>query len=107
MERIKNNKNQLLYLFLAFVLGAISLVAIRFVTLKNNEVHYHANFAVFVRGERYSFDNFTFYEEVAACGGNGIDSPNIRVHMHDSIDHVAHVHDNGVAWGHFLLILAS
>jgi hypothetical protein len=77
------------------------VVAIRFVTLNKKEVHYHANFAVFVDGERLAFDNFTFYEEVAACGGNGIDSPKIRAHMHDQINHVVHVHDNGVTWGHF------
>jgi hypothetical protein len=101
MERIKENKKKLLLLLLAFLLGAVTMVAIRFLTLKDDEVHYHANFAVFVEGERIAFDNFIYYEEVAACGGNGLDSPKIRVHMHDNIDHVVHVHDNGATWGHF------
>lgn len=101
MERIKENKRQLLYLVLAFILGVISIIAVRFLTLENKEVHYHANFAVFVEGERIAFDNFIYYEEIAACGGNGLDSPRIRVHMHENIGHVAHVHDNGVTWGHF------
>jgi hypothetical protein len=101
MEKIKQNKKKLLMILFAFLLGAVAMVAFRFLTLENKEVHYHANFAVFVEGERLPFDNFTFYEEIAACGGNGIDSPKIRVHMHDQINHVAHVHDNGVSWGHF------
>ena len=101
MEIFKSNKKELALILLAFLLGAITIIAIRFVTLVDKEVHYHANFAVFVDDERFVFDNFTYYEEVAACGGNGLDSPKIRVHMHDNIGHVAHVHDNGVTWGHF------
>lgn len=101
MERLIDNKRSILMFLLAFLLGALTLVVIRFLTLEDKEVHYHANFAVFVEGERFAFDNFTYYEEVAACGGNGIDSPKIRVHMHDNVGHVAHVHDNGVSWGHF------
>jgi hypothetical protein len=101
MEKLKNNKKQLLFIAVAFVLGVFWVFAIRFVTLEKEEVHYHANFAVFTEGERLLFDNFTFYEEVAACGGNGVDSPKIRAHMHDNINHVVHVHDNGVTWGHF------
>ncbi len=101
MEMLKNNRKQLFIFVLAFLLGMFWLVAVRFVTLEKKEVHYHANFAVFVDGERIPFDNFTFYEEIAACGGNGIDSPKIRAHMHDQINHVVHVHDNGATWGHF------
>lgn len=101
MEKIRGNKKLLIAVLVSFLLGMFWVIAIRFVTLEKKEVHYHANFAVFVDKERIMFDNFTFYEEIAACGGNGIDSPKIRVHMHDQINHVAHVHDNGVAWGHF------
>jgi hypothetical protein len=101
MERIKNNKKLLLMLFTAFILGVFWVFAIRFVTLEKKEVHYHANFAVFVEGERLPFDSFTYYEEVASCGGHGVNSPKIRAHMHDSVNHVVHVHDNGVTWGHF------
>jgi hypothetical protein len=95
------SKRQFVAFLFAFLLGAIWLVAIRFVTAERREIHYHANFAVFVDGERLPFDNFTFYEEVASCGGEGKDNPRIRAHMHDQIGHVVHVHDNGATWGHF------
>jgi hypothetical protein len=101
MEKLLNNKRMILAVVLAFVLGVFWVFAIRFVTLEKKEVHYHANYAVFVDGERLAFENFTFYEEIAACGGNGIDSPKIRAHMHEQVNHVVHVHDNGVTWGHF------
>jgi hypothetical protein len=101
MEKLRSNKKLVLAIVIAFLVGIFWVFAIRFVTLEKKEVHYHANFAVFVEGERLPFDTFTFYEEISACGGNGIDSPKIRAHMHDNINHVVHVHDNGVTWGHF------
>lgn len=83
------------------LLTALLIFGLRFALLKKLEVHYHANFAVFIDGERLPFDKFTFYEEIESCGGNGLESPKIRAHMHDQIDHVVHVHDNGATWGHF------
>lgn len=85
----------------SFIAGVLALFAVRFIVYKPSEVHYHANFAVFVDGERLPFDRFSFYEEIEACGGSSVTSPKIRVHMHEQINHVAHVHDNGVTWGHF------
>jgi hypothetical protein len=95
------NKKYLLLAVTFTILTSLAFFGIRFALLEKKEVHYHANFAVFVEGERLPFDTFTFYEEVAACGGNGLDSPKIRVHMHDNINHVIHVHDSGATWGHF------
>lgn len=102
MMQINNlDKKQLLTITIAFLAGVFWLVAVRFVTLTQDGVHYHANFALYVEGERYEFDRFTYYQEVAACGGDGVDNPRIRTHMHDEINHVVHVHDNGATWGHF------
>lgn len=96
-----SKKRQFLLLLLAFLFGAFWLFAIRFVTLQKQEVHYHANFAVFVDGERLPFDNFTFYEEVQTCFDGEGAVPQSRVHMHDNVNHIVHVHDNAVTWGHF------
>ena len=89
-----------------FGLTLLLIFGLRFVFLQKYEVHYHANFAVFIDGERLPFEKFTFYEEVEACGGNSIESPKIRVHMHDQVNHVVHVHDNGATWGHFFANLS-
>lgn len=99
-------KNQVIKAAIIIALTLFWIFAIRFVTISKEEIHYHANFAVFVDGERLPFDTFTFYEEIESCGGNGIDSPKIRAHMHDQIDHVVHVHDNGATWGHFFANLS-
>ncbi len=94
-------KKQLLSAGVIFILGAFWLFAIRFVTIKNNEVHYHANFAVFVEGKRLTFDSPLNYEELQSCGGNDLDNPRTRTHMHQPDNDVVHVHDNAVTWGDF------
>ena len=99
MRRI--SRKHAIALALAFLLGVFCVFAIRFATVQKKEVHYHANFAVFVDGERLPFDSFMFYEEVQSCGGDQLDNPKIRAHMHDQKNYLVHVHDNSVTWGHF------
>jgi hypothetical protein len=90
-----------LTLGVGFLLGVFSLVAIRFITYETDNVHYHANFSMFVNGEKDEFESFTFYEEVQACVADGADNPRSRVHMHDRQNSVVHVHSSGATWGHF------
>lgn len=97
----KVNRRVVKALLFGFVAGIFWLGAMRFVTLRDNEVHYHANFALFVNGERYPFDRFTFYEEVQLCGGPEVYNPKTRTHMHEQKNHIIHVHDAGATWGHF------
>lgn len=85
---------------IGFVAGAALLITMRFITYSPKIVHYHANFALFVNGEREDFDNFTFYEEVASCGSDDGNNPKTRVHMHENVNDVIHVHDAGSTWGH-------
>lgn len=85
----------------AFLFGAFSAFCVRFVLVQKHDTHYHANFALFVNGERDEFKNFTFYEEIAACSSEQLNDPHTRVHMHDSISHVVHVHDKAATWGAF------
>jgi len=101
-ELIKNIDKKLLKTALIFFAAGIFIIfALRFTLAQKKEVHYHANFAVFVDGQREQFETFNFYEEIQSCGGNDINRPEIRAHMHDQINHVVHVHDNGATWGHF------
>lgn len=90
----------LLSLVIGFVVGVFWLTAVRFVLIKDDSVHYHANFALYINGQRDKFDNFTFYEEVVSCSADG-SNPKERVHMHDNISDVVHVHEPAATWGHF------
>lgn len=94
------NRKILLSVISGFVLGSLWLIALRFATYKNDAVHYHANFALYVNGQRDPLDSFTFYEEVQACGSDEVNNPRTRVHLHDKINHVAHVHDAAATWEH-------
>ena len=89
---------------LGLLIGVLVLLAVRFITYKPDSVHYHANFAVYINGQREEFKGPQYYEEfsTASCSSDGpkID-PRERVHMHGNINDVVHVHDDLVTWGNF------
>lgn len=94
------SKRLLLSSALGFIAALLLIFCIRFIAFSPENTHYHANFALFIDGEREQFDNFSFYEEVSSCG-TGEQNPARRVHMHDNINNVVHVHDEEVTWVHF------
>ena len=84
------------------VIGALIILGIRFFTYKPVQVHYHANFAVYINGQREEFKGAQYYQEVAICSStNNITIPQQRAHMHDNVNSVVHVHDHAVTWGQF------
>lgn len=95
------NKSQMVYGLICFLFGVVWLLAVRFAASNQVDPHYHANFAVYINGERELFDNFTFYEEVQSCFSDSANDPRTRVHMHNNVSHAVHVHDNASTWGHF------
>lgn len=101
MDMQPTRKRLVLALIIGFFAGVLWLVTVRFLTYKPDITHFHANFAVYVNGERDPFTNFTFYEEVQSCGDDGPENPKTRAHMHDNVSHAVHVHDAGSTWGHF------
>jgi hypothetical protein len=99
MKRI--NKYVALAAIVGFLLGAIWLVALRYITYQSDNVHYHANFALYINGQRDEFKSFTFYEEVQACTSDNVDNPKTRVHLHNQDPALIHIHAHGVTWGQF------
>lgn len=92
-------------LLIGFIGGFLWLAGIRFFAAQPEEVHYHANFAVYINGEREEFSLPTYYEEVAACTTAYANNPKGRTHMHDRINDVIHVHDARVTYGNFFQVL--
>lgn len=103
MDKFKKVVGSRWFMLVAGVLlGALVLLTIRFATYKPVQVHYHANFAVYLNGKREEFKGRQYYQEVAACSStNDISLPQQRAHMHDNINSVIHVHDHAVTWGQF------
>lgn len=92
--------------------GALIILGIRFATYSPpKQVHYHANFAVYINGQREQFKALNYYEEEAAttCSASASaeaeTTPMSRVHMHDNINDVVHVEDSRVTWGNFFAVL--
>jgi len=96
--------NKTTILILGFIIGTVMILGVRFVNYEApEEVHYHANFAVFVDGERELFSNPLIYEEISSCKLETEDkmAPSERAHLHDKVNDLVHVHDEAVTWGNF------
>ena len=89
----------LLASLLGFLLGVAWVFSMRFILYMPDEVHYHANFGVFINGQREMFTGPGYYEEVSACSQDESANPRGRVHMHQPDSDVVHVHDAGATWG--------
>ena len=83
------------------VLGAAVVLGIRFATYKSDDVHYHANFALYINGNREEFQGAQYYSEAAMCEASTVVTPISRAHMHDNVNNVVHVEDHAVTWGQF------
>jgi len=96
-----NKKRAACFTAIGVMIGLCLFVGLRAALVQDHHTHYHANFALFINGERDKFDNFTFYEEVQSCSADDKNNPKTRVHMHDNKNSTVHVHDDNVTWAHF------
>lgn len=84
------------------ILGALAVLGIRFFTYHEDHVHYHANFAVYLNGQREEFKSPFYYQEIGGGGCSAVtQTPLERVHMHDNVNDIVHVHGTAVTWGNF------
>lgn len=85
------------------ILGALIILGIRFATYQpEEEVHYHANFAMYLNGQREEFKNPVYYVDIEeACTVKRQMTPHERAHLHDNVNDVVHVEDQAVTWGQF------
>lgn len=96
-------KQSLVMGVIGVVAGVAMLLGIRLATYAPPEkVHYHANFAVFINGNREQFKSSDYYEEISApCTVKPVETPGERAHMHDNVNDVVHVEDAAATWGNF------
>jgi hypothetical protein len=92
-------------LLAGMVLGAVLLGAARLALqpAAAAETHYHANWALFVDGQRLDLAHERYMEDVVRCKADPARvDPEDRVHMHNLDPDVVHVHHDGATWGHLL-----
>lgn len=94
-------RKRLLWLTAGIVTGALSFVVYRALSAKNPNVHYHANFALYINGKQDIFNGPGYYEEVTACMNNNHTDVRSRAHMHNNANHAIHIHASPVTWGDF------
>jgi hypothetical protein len=98
----KFTRRDYIILIAGALIGVVLLLAVRFLSYQPAQVHMHANFAVYINGQREKFSDANYYEAVSlACGLSGQVQPQERAHMHDRVNDIVHIHDHGVTWGHF------
>lgn len=83
------------------ILGAAIVLGIRVTIYKVDEIHYHANFALYINGQKEEFNGLQYYTEVEMCTDKNVIVPSQRAHMHDNVNNVVHVEDHAVTWGDF------
>ena len=79
----------------------VTLVTLHFLKADQVGVHYHANFQIYIHGQLVEFKGDNLYEEIGACSVVGKQTPKSRVHMHDRVSHLIHVHAEAVTYQHF------
>lgn len=88
-----------LHIIIGVLAGVLIMAGLRWFTYVP-PVHHHANFAIYVNGQRETFEGPGYYEEVASCSMDQ-ELPEQRAHLHDNVNDVVHVHDQAVTWGNF------
>lgn len=88
---------------ICFLVGILLILGVRVASYSpEEEVHYHANFAVFINGQQEQFKNPIYYTEIEeSCTVVQKITPHERAHMHDNVNNVVHVEDEAVTWGQF------
>lgn len=96
--------NSFYKVFAGVLIGILALTVTRFLFMPMPEVtHFHANFAMFVDGQRIDLTDDKYMEDVQGCKADYVKiTPEERTHMHENNHDVVHIHDDGVTWGHFM-----
>lgn len=63
--------------------------------------HFHANFAMYINGERIDFSADRYSQDVAWCKIGDTIYAKDRVHLHENNPDTIHIHHDWVTWGDF------
>ena len=96
-----NMKKHLSKVFILILIVVAALVWYIYSGLKFIPPHFHANFAMYVNGERVDFTADRYSEDIAGCKLTGLMYPADRVHLHENNQDTIHIHHEGVSFGHF------
>lgn len=91
------------FILIGIVIGVLVFGILRFFTYQPpKHPHYHANWNVWVNDQQQTFNDPSFYQEVASCSVHDEADIKHRAHLHDEVYDVVHVHADGVTWSQFM-----
>lgn len=69
----------------------------------HEDVHFHANIAIFINGKKVNLNDQKYMEETTKCAIDpSKQRPEDRTHFHENNGDLVHVHSAGVTWGHLM-----
>lgn len=91
------------FILIGAVAAILFMAIIRyFAVTAAHGTHYHANFALFLKGQRVDFSQPKYSEDISSCVTDEEILPQQRVHLHENNPDIIHVHHSGVTWGHLM-----
>lgn len=101
----KNVKVLLCFVAICVMLGGY--IAWKISTVPQAAVHYHANFLVLKDGviQDYSDDTYMEFEPCALDEKHGFFEKEKRVHLHNNVGSVVHVHSPSIRWDELFSII--
>lgn len=84
---------------LFIVILVLGVVLTAWLTPQAFRVHYHANMAVVIDGQKWDFSLEKYMEEVERCNVTSDVRPQDRTHLHDKNGDTVHVHMAASTWG--------
>ncbi len=109
-----NNKRKIIQIILLIIIGGVAILLVRMNTgnslnlqnVEHNDIHYHTGVNIYIDGELQDYSN-SQYMYASPCDLNqkqetDLSDPRARVHLHNNIGDVAHVHAENIVWGDFL-----
>ncbi|MBP9812251.1 hypothetical protein KBC86_02635 [Candidatus Gracilibacteria bacterium] len=82
-----------------FILLLLAIATTYIFVPRPYQVHWHANFALYMSGELVDFSGNEYMEETSRCNVTTDVRPEDRIHLHDNKGGLVHVHMAGSTWG--------
>lgn len=96
-----NKKSKIISSTVFVILIVGFFVLYKTIQVPETPVHYHANFAVFIDGKNQDFSEDKFMHIEPCSDKDEHEEPNDleeKVHLHDNVGNVVHVHDANIHW---------
>lgn len=94
-------KKRYIYILSIWLILLFFILWYLYAWLKFAKPHFHANFLMYINGQRFDFGLDKYSEDIWKCKVDENITPKDRVHLHENNADTIHVHHEWVSWWHF------